>query len=82
MAVTSTPAALGGLTDGQTYTAQNVRNSAIYLRASASAPDATDDAWRIAPFETIAFRKDAGEGIYAWCGTDRTGRIVYDRVTE
>ena len=82
LSVTTTPAQLTDISDGDTYSARCQGANPIRIAAvtGSSSPDLDSQvSWFIEPGDAVALQGVSGESIWAW--TDRgTGMLVYDEV--
>lgn len=80
--LTDTPAALPGITIGQSYAIQNNSRHVVYVATTTAAPTDAGAANRLhpagSPLSVGRFRADTGESIWVWAaGLHVDGSIVY-----
>ena len=67
------------MTAGRYYFVQNTGSATMFVEEAASPPANADNAFRIAPSDTVRVRRASGTQVYAWAGSgDLNGRVVYD----
>ena len=73
--VTDEPTAITGLSDGQTYIAQNVGGNLVSFAEASSAPEASDAAFKRQPLESQVLKPVSGESIYVWTKAEHRSQL-------